>query len=76
MGKINIDLRSVFENQDDESTEISRFSMTVVTTFVHVDHSESTLINFLTERETDRLKEEKQRGYYISLGYTYFDYEK
>lgn len=50
--------------------------MTVLATAGHVDHGKSTLVNFLTGQETDRLKEEKQRGLTISLGYTYFDYEK
>ena len=49
--------------------------MTVLATAGHVDHGKSTLVNFLTEQETDRLKEEKQRGLTINLGYTYFDYE-
>ena len=49
--------------------------MTVLATAGHVDHGKSTLVNFLTGQETDRLKEEKQRGLTISLGYTYFDYD-
>ncbi len=49
--------------------------MTVLATAGHVDHGKSTLVNFLTGQETDRLKEEKQRGLTITLGYTYFDYE-
>ena len=50
--------------------------MTVLATAGHVDHGKSTLVNFLTGQETDRLKEEKQRGLTISLGYTYFDFEE
>ena len=50
--------------------------MTVLATAGHVDHGKSTLVNFLTGQETDRLKEEKQRGLTINLGYTYFDYEE
>ena len=50
--------------------------MTVLATAGHVDHGKSTLVNFLTGQETDRLKEEKQRGLTISLGYTFFDYEE
>ena len=49
--------------------------MTVLATAGHVDHGKSTLVNFLTGQETDRLKEEKQRGLTINLGYTYFDFE-
>ena len=49
--------------------------MTVLATAGHVDHGKSTLVNFITGQETDRLKEEKQRGLTINLGYTYFDFE-
>ena len=49
--------------------------MTVLATAGHVDHGKSTLVSFLTEQETDRLKEEKQRGLTINLGFTYFDYK-
>ena len=41
--------------------------MTVLATVGHVDHGKSTLANFLTGQETDRLKEEKQRGLTITL---------
>jgi selenocysteine-specific elongation factor len=34
------------------------------------------LVNFLTNQETDRLAEEKNRGLTINLGYTYFEYQK
>ena len=50
--------------------------MTVLATAGHVDHGKSTLVNFLTGQETDRLKEEKQRGLTISLGYTYLIMKK
>ncbi len=50
--------------------------MTVLATAGHVDHGKSTLVNFLTNQETDRLAEEKNRGLTINLGYTYFEYEK
>lgn len=39
----------------------------------HIDHGKTTLIKALTGRETDKLKEEKQRGISINLGFTYFD---
>jgi selenocysteine-specific elongation factor len=35
--------------------------MTVLATAGHVDHGKSTLVNFLTGQETDRLKEEKPK---------------
>ena len=50
--------------------------MTVIATAGHVDHGKSTLVNFLTNQETDRLSEEKNRGLTINLGYTYFEYKK
>ena len=50
--------------------------MTVIATAGHVDHGKSTLVNFLTNQETDRLLEEKNRGLTINLGYTYFEYKK
>lgn len=50
--------------------------MTVLATAGHVDHGKSTLVNFLTNQETDRLDEEKSRGLTINLGYTYFEYKK
>ena len=46
--------------------------MNVLATAGHVDHGKSTLVNFLTEQETDRLKEEKSRGLTINLGYTFY----
>ena len=50
--------------------------MTVLATAGHVDHGKSTLVNFLTGQETDRLTEEKQRGLTINLGYTHFEYKE
>ena len=50
--------------------------MTVLATAGHVDHGKSTFVNFLTNQETDRLTEEKNRGLTINLGYTYFEYKK
>lgn len=49
--------------------------MTVLATAGHVDHGKSTLVNFLTGQETDRLDEEKKRGLTINLGFTYFEYQ-
>lgn len=39
----------------------------------HVDHGKTTLIRALTGIETDRLKEEQERGMSIELGFAYFD---
>ncbi len=38
----------------------------------HVDHGKSALIKALTGTETDRLKEERQRGISIELGFAEF----
>jgi selenocysteine-specific elongation factor len=39
----------------------------------HVDHGKTTLVKTLTGVDTDRLKEEKERGISIALGYAYLD---
>lgn len=39
----------------------------------HIDHGKTQLIRALTGRNTDTMKEEKQRGITIDLGFTYFD---
>ncbi len=39
----------------------------------HIDHGKTSLIKALTGIETDRLKEEKQRGITIELGFAHFD---
>ena len=49
--------------------------MTVLATAGHVDHGKSTFVSFLTNQETDRLAEEKERGLTINLGYTYFKHD-
>ncbi|MDD2480514.1 MAG: selenocysteine-specific translation elongation factor [Lutispora sp.] len=45
----------------------------IIGTAGHIDHGKTTLIRALTGKETDRLKEEKDRGISIELGFTYFD---
>jgi selenocysteine-specific elongation factor len=45
----------------------------IIGTAGHIDHGKTTLIKALTGRSTDRLKEEKERGISIDLGFTYFD---
>ncbi len=44
----------------------------IVGTAGHVDHGKSTLVHALTGIDPDRLKEEKQRGITIDLGFAYF----
>jgi selenocysteine-specific elongation factor len=43
----------------------------IVGTAGHIDHGKTTLVRALTGVDTDRLKEEKQRGISIELGYAY-----
>lgn len=45
----------------------------VIGTAGHIDHGKTELIKALTGRDTDTLKEEKDRGISINLGFTFFD---
>lgn len=45
----------------------------IIGTAGHIDHGKTTLIRALTGRNTDRLREEQERGISIELGFTYFD---
>ena len=45
----------------------------IIGTAGHIDHGKTSLIKALTGIETDRLKEEKERGISIDLGFAYFD---
>jgi selenocysteine-specific elongation factor len=45
----------------------------IIGTAGHIDHGKTALIKALTGRETDTLKEEKERGISIDLGFTFFD---
>ena len=45
----------------------------IIGTAGHIDHGKTTLIKALTNIDTDRLKEEKERGITIDLGFAYFD---
>lgn len=45
----------------------------IIGTAGHIDHGKTTLIKALTGRDTDTLKEEKERGISINLGFTFFD---
>ena len=40
----------------------------------HIDHGKSTLVHALTGIDPDRLKEEKERGITIDLGFAYLNY--
>ena len=45
----------------------------IIGTAGHVDHGKTALVGRLTGIETDRLKEERERGLSIELGFAYFD---
>jgi selenocysteine-specific elongation factor len=45
----------------------------IIGTAGHVDHGKTSLIRALTGIETDRLKQEKERGITIELGFAWFD---
>ena len=45
----------------------------IIGTAGHIDHGKTTLIKALTGKDTDKLKEEKERGISINLGFTYMD---
>jgi selenocysteine-specific elongation factor len=44
----------------------------IIGTAGHIDHGKTALIGALTGQDTDRLKEEKERGISIDLGFAYF----
>src|SRR5438552_1974757 len=43
----------------------------IIGTAGHIDHGKTALIKALTGQDTDRLKEEKERGISIDLGFAY-----
>ena len=45
----------------------------IIGTAGHIDHGKTSLIKALTGQDTDRLKEEKERGISIELGFAYLD---
>jgi selenocysteine-specific elongation factor len=45
----------------------------VLGTAGHIDHGKTALVRALTGQDTDRLKEEKERGISIDLGFAYLD---
>ena len=45
----------------------------IIGTAGHIDHGKTSLIKALTGMDTDRLKEEKERGISIDLGFAYLD---
>src|SRR6187200_1685189 len=45
----------------------------IVGTAGHIDHGKTSLVKALTGQDTDRLKEEKERGISIDLGFAHLD---
>jgi selenocysteine-specific elongation factor len=45
----------------------------IIGTAGHIDHGKTSLVRALTGQDTDRLKEEKERGISIDLGFAHFD---
>ena len=45
----------------------------VVGTAGHIDHGKTSLVKALTGIDTDRLREEKERGMTIDLGFAYLN---
>src|SRR3984893_8937892 len=50
----------------------SQVTHAMIGTAGHIDHGKTALIKALTGQDTDRLKEEKERGISIDLGFAYF----
>src|SRR5262249_39246781 len=47
--------------------------MAVIGTAGHIDHGKTSLVRALTGQDTDRTREEKERGISIHLGFAYLD---
>ena len=43
----------------------------VIGTAGHIDHGKTTLVKYLTGKDTDTLPEEKKRGITIDLGFSF-----
>ncbi len=47
----------------------------IIGTAGHIDHGKTSLIKALTGEDTDRLKEEKERGISIDLGFAHLTFQ-
>lgn len=45
----------------------------VIGTAGHIDHGKTTLVKYLTGKDTDTLPDEKKRGITIDIGFSYID---
>jgi len=57
------------EPLDDARAAVPAVRALTLGTAGHIDHGKTTLVKALTGRDTDRLREEKERGISIELGY-------
>ena len=48
----------------------------IVGTAGHIDHGKTALVRALTGIDTDRLKEEKERGISIDLGFAHLEHQR
>ena len=48
----------------------------VIGTAGHIDHGKTTLVKYLTGKDTDTLPEEKKRGITIDLGFSFLELSK
>ena len=55
-------------------TSTARMKNIIVGTAGHIDHGKTALVRALTGIDTDRLKEEKQRGISIDLGFAHLEH--
>src|SRR4030043_1454163 len=51
----------------------SKMKQVILGTAGHIDHGKTSLVKALTGVDTDRLKEEKERGITLELGFTFLD---
>ncbi len=73
-GRFLLDLRTV----DDPADLVPRWETGVTTHWIvgtagHIDHGKTSLVKALTGQNTDRLKEEQERGISIELGFAHLD---
>ena len=62
-----------FESKWIEFTMDRLMKHVILGTAGHIDHGKTSLVKALTGVDTDRLKEEKERGITIELGFTFLD---
>jgi len=71
-GRIDPNHFSDLTRRDKLQAMPSQVTHAIIGTAGHIDHGKTALIRALTGQETDRLKEEKERGISIDLGFAFF----